>query len=241
VPEVSRRVVTFHHVDPRLGRHLVHDDRSRKFALSTAPLPKVPVLHDRAIPILNQGDLGSCTANAQLGMLASGPFPALLKARGIDVTRWTEDDAVSLYEQETSLDDREIPGRYPPEDTGSAGLYACQASRARGWISGYRHAFTTPTALGWLGRQPISIGIPWFNSMFEPDPRSHIVAVNRRSGIAGGHQVCLDGIDPKWSMVRLANSWGTSWGDHGRAWLSFSDLRYLLSQGGDAVTAVVAA
>jgi hypothetical protein len=49
VPEVSRRVVTFHHVDPRLGRHLVHDDRSRKFALSTAPLPKVPVLHDRAI------------------------------------------------------------------------------------------------------------------------------------------------------------------------------------------------
>lgn len=217
--------------DPRLGRHRVHDERSRAFALEPVALPTTPVMHTRRLPIFDQGILGSCTANAALGMLCTGP---------LDIGKqWTEQDAVTFYSAETVLDDTMgIPGHYPPDDTGSCGLASMKVAKQNGWITGYRHAFSVTTALGWLGKQPISIGIPWLNSMFTPDKNAQI-HVDHRSGIAGGHQVCLDGIDPTHSLVRIANSWGTSWGDHGHAWLTYADLTWLLHQGGDAVTATL--
>lgn len=217
--------------DIRLGRHQVHDERSRAFALAPVALPTKTVLHDRHIPIFDQQNVGCCTACAELGMLSTGPLN-LGKP-------FTLDDAHSFYHDETLIDDHGIPGHYPPDDTGSAGLYACKVAKARGWITGYRHAFDVTTALGWLGRQPISIGVPWLNSMFTPG-KGGLIPVDRRSGMAGGHQVCVDGIDPKRNRVRIANSWGTSWGDHGRGWLTYADLAWLLGQGGDAVTVTLA-
>lgn len=222
-------VVLFERTDPRLGRHQVHDDRSRGFAMQAGPVPTGLVLHERHVQIFDQGELGSCTANAALGVLASGPL-----WRHTD-PEWTEQDAVSLYELETRLDDREIPGHYPPDDTGSAGIYSAKALRRRGLITGYTHAFTLTAALSMLGRQPVSIGVPWFQSMFTPDSDG-LVPVDPASGVAGGHQVCLDGVDGQRRLVRLANSWGTGWGDSGHGWLSWEDLGLLLGQGGDVVT-----
>lgn len=214
-----------------LGRLQIHDERSRGFALEPVALPTTPVMHTRRLPIFDQGQLGSCTANAALGMLCTGP---------LDMGKWwTEQDAVDFYSAETRIDDRlGIPGHYPPDDTGSCGLASMKLARSRGWIATYRHAFSVTTALGWLGKQPISIGIPWLNSMFNPGPGA-LTHVDRRSGVAGGHQICLDGIDPVHSRVRFANSWGTSWGDNGWAWLTYADLQWLLGQGGDAVTATL--
>lgn len=215
--------------DPRLGRHQVHDERSRAFALPTAALPTRTVLHERHIPILDQGQLGSCTANAGLGMIASGP----LWRPGDPV--WTEKDAVALYSEETRLDDRVIPGHYPPDDTGSAGLYLCKALRRRGLIESYWHGFSLVAVLAQLAVAPVAIGIDWHEAMFEPDRggRVHIAGA-----VAGGHEVCLDGIDPTRRLVRFANSWGTSWGAAGWGWLSWDDLGQLLAAGGDAVTVV---
>lgn len=215
------------HIDPRLGRHQVHDERSRAYALEAVALPTVPVLHQRHRPIFDQGSLGSCTANAALGMLSTGPL--------WDGQPWTEADCIKLYSEETLLDDAEIPGHYPPDDTGSAGIYSCKALKNRKLITKYQHAFSLTTALGWLGRQPISIGIPWLESMFTPG-KGALLTVDRRSAVAGGHQVCVDGIEPARSRVRIANSWGPSWGDHGWCWMTYADLGWLLAQGGDAVT-----
>jgi len=213
-----------------LGRHQVHDERSRAFALEPVALPTKTVLHERHTPIFDQGELGCCTACALLGMLSTGPLN-LGKA-------FTLADAHRVYHDETLIDDSTIPGHWPPTDTGSAGIYSCKVAVQRAWISSYRHAFSLTAALGWLGRQPVSIGVPWMTSMFEPG-RGALLKVDRRSGVEGGHQVCLDGIDPAHSRVRLANSWGSSWGDGGRAWLSYEDLGWLLNQGGDAVTAIL--
>lgn len=210
-----------------LGRHQAHDERSRAYALPARALPTAPVMHERHIAVFDQGDLGCCTAAAQLGMLATGPLD-LRK-------RFTLADVHAFYHDETVADEADIPGVWPPEDTGSAGIYACKVSRARGWISAYQHAFSPTTAIGWLGHQPMSIGIPWLNSMFDL-AKGNIISVDRRSGVAGGHQVCADGVDPMHSMIRITNSWGTGWGDHGRAWMRYSDLAWLLGQGGDAVT-----
>lgn len=226
-------VLLSNRADPRLGRHVVHDDRSRAYALEPVALPTKPVLHERHNPIWDQGQVGDCTANAALGMMSTGPLN-LGKA-------WTETDALALYHDETVVDDTMgIPGVYPPDDPGSCGLASVKVLRNRGWIVAYRHAFSVTTALGWLGRQPISIGIPWLNSMFQPG-KGALLTVDRRSGVAGGHQVCVDGIDPTHSLVRVANSWGTSWGDHGWCWLGYTDLGWLLGQGGDAVTVTLPA
>src|SRR5206468_1945781 len=96
--------------------------------------------------------------------------------------------------------------------------------------------FTLTAALAELAARPISIGIPWLNSMFEPDPHSGVIPVDRRSGVAGGHQVCLDGVLPELRRVRVANSWGAGWGKGGWGYLSYTDLAWLLGQGGDVVS-----
>lgn len=215
--------------DPRLGRHQVHDERSWAYRMAEDALPTKEVLHERHIPILDQGKIGSCTANAGLGMISTGPL-----WKSTDPV-WTEDDAVTLYGEETRLDDEQIPGHYPPDDTGSSGLYLCKALQQRKLIESYWHAFTLRALLAKLAVQPCAIGIPWFNSMFEPD-RNGLVDVRTGSGRAGAHEVCADGIDPRHQLVRFPNSWSPSWGDHGYGWLSFMNLGWLLSQGGDAVT-----
>jgi hypothetical protein len=56
----------------RLGRHVRHDPRSRAYQVRPrAPLAK-SVSWERQTPILDQGDLGSCTGNAACGVLG-GP------------------------------------------------------------------------------------------------------------------------------------------------------------------------
>jgi len=217
----------------RLGRHQLHDPMSRGFPAS-ALLPdpaRVPatVMHEQHVPPFDQGRLGSCTANAALGLLVSGIF-----WRG---HAYTEADAVLLYEFETSIDNRQIPGRYPPTDTGSTGLWSMKALRKQGVIHSYHHAFSLATVLQLVEYYPVSIGILWYHSMFTVDDR-HQILVDPYSGVAGGHQVALVGIDVENELVKVRNSWGTGWGDGGYAWLTWPDLAMLLRDGGDAVVPV---
>lgn len=215
--------------DPRLGRHIVHDSRSREFARFTSvpKLPTTPVDHKRGCPVWDQNDIGSCTANAALGVLVTGPYWAAL------AKSYTESDAVQLYREETRLDDSLIPGQYEPDDTGSYFLASAKALRNRGVIAGYRHTFSLAGLLAGLSAKPASVGVGWYDSMFKPDS-SGIVTISPGAQIAGGHQVCFDGHDPTRKLARFTNSWGAGWGDHGRAWISWSDLDRLLHEGGDA-------
>lgn len=217
----------------RLGRHQLHDPASRDFPATMllpdhARPPQRTVMHAQHLPPFNQGRIGSCTANAALGVLSSGIF-----WRG---HTYTETDALALYELETRIDNRQIPGAYPPDDTGSTGLWSMKALRQQGVIHSYHHAFATKTVLQLLEYYPVSVGVPWYQSMFDPDPQ-HRILVDPGSGVAGGHQVALVGIDVEQKLVRVRNSWGT-WGDGGYAWLSWTDLAVLLSDGGDAVVPV---
>jgi len=151
---------------------------------------------------------------------------------------YTEDDAVALYELETKIDNSQIPGSYPPEDTGSTGPWSMEALKKQGKIRSYQHTTSLHTALALLNTGPISIGVSWFNSMFTPDS-TDTIHVDPDSGLGGGHQVCVVADDVEEQRVLIRNSWGPSWGDQGHAWLSWSDLEWLLSEGGDVVQPVV--
>jgi hypothetical protein len=234
---------TFHRLEqgPGLGRHVLHDEQSRQYDaeafVRSVARPRT-TLHTRRAPIWNQGPIGACTAFAALGLLMTEPF--------YGDWMFTEGDAVRLYEQETALDDRQIPGRYPEQDTGSTGLWSMKALKAAGYITGYRHAFSVDTVLKLLQLSPVSLGIPWYESMNETHRHDAMVspdewlAVDFGSGLAGGHQIVAVGVDYEREAVRLANSWGTSWGEDGYAWLGFRDLTNLLARHGDAVVPVPA-
>ena len=218
----------------RLGRHQVHDallPEREAFGLVDRFLPIKTVTHREYEPVWDQGSVGSCTANAALGCLATDPF-------GADDASYTEDDALALYELETRIDDRQVPGHYPPDDTGSSGPWSMMALERQGKIRSWVHTRATHTALRLIKHGPISLGIPWFQSMFQVDTDG-IIQVDETSGIAGGHQVCVTRNDAQKQRIYIRNSWGPDWGiDAGHAWLSWADLDFLLHEGGDAVQPV---
>ena len=56
--------------------------------------------------------------------------------------------------------------------------------------------------------------------------------------VAGGHEVCLIGVNVENELVTVLNSWGPSWGQQGTARMRWSVLGGLLEQQGDATVLV---
>jgi len=229
-----------------LGRHVEHDPASLAYA---APILPKSALRDadwaRRIPVLDQGNLGSCTGNAATGALGTDSAGrtaqtfVTISATGAAASRGRfaagrhlldEGFARSLYSLATELD--AVPGAFPPVDTGSSGLGVAKALRMLGLAAGYRHAFHLQALTSALQFGPVIIGVPWLNSMFDPAADGRLT-VDPESGVAGGHEVEIAQYDATHGEYWITNSWGASWGNRGRAYLAAADLRWLLSQHGD--------
>jgi hypothetical protein len=213
--------------DMRLGRHVNHDSRSIAYPFKA---PGAPLTSQRwstdATPILDQGNLGSCTGNATVGALLCQPLFDRLDSG--QQAHLNETLAVKIYEDATKTDP--FPGEYPPTDTGSDGLDAAKAAASLGYISGYSHAFSLNDSLVAMTIGPVIIGINWYEGFDTPAADGKIEI---SGSIRGGHELCLDEIDVEGSSVWLRNSWGETWGVGGRAHMSFDTLGSLLDQQGD--------
>lgn len=219
-----------------LKRHVVHDEASRAYALPDAGLPPRPIIWPRLGPVYDQNrynegrGLGCCTACAGYGLLMSSPFWT--------GRVYTDQEVVELYHQETIIDESEIPGVWPPDDPGSAGLYLMKALRGFGLIDGYRHAFTLRAALAALNHGPIAVGTLWLASMEEPVRGT--LQIDPRSEVVGGHEYEVRGYDPAGhGWVLMQNSWGEGWGvdvgGPGCAWIPVPAFAWLLARRGDVV------
>lgn len=228
--------------DARLGRHVRHDPRSLAYAFGSLPQSAIQsVSWQRRIPILDQANLGSCTGNALVGVLGTdskgrtATESVTVKADGKGVfTAGTyaldEAFAVKAYSLNTLLDT--YRGNYPPTDTGSDGLAAASTGKALGLLKGYRHAFTVDALRSALQAGPVLWGTVWLRSMFGTDADGFI-KVDRTSGEAGGHELVISGYDVAEDVYEVQNSWGTSWGVDGFAYVHGADMAWLLSQDGD--------
>lgn len=229
--EYTLDVKRFDPADPRLGRHVRHDSRSLRFLVTPQPRSAmVSVRHYSHIPVLDQGNLGSCTGNASTKNMSYGDFWV---AQGDRVLSQTETDvnqtyAVGVYSDATKLDPWD--GTYLPDDTGSDGLSVAKVLQSRGLISGYKHATSLDAVLTALQTQPVITGTTWNEDMFEPDAdgRLHITGDPQ-----GGHEYVLDEVDMENERIWMQNSWGPYWGIEGRAYFTFDDYATLLADYGD--------
>lgn len=218
--------------DPRLGRIVQHDPRSRAYAFK-APrrLELVSKRHRRWIPVLDQGYLGSCTGNAGIGNMGSDPFYHNFTSD----TLLDESAAIKLYSDATVIDEWE--GSYPPDDTGSSGLAIAKVLKGRGWISGYQHTFTFDDMKAALQNGPVLLGINWYNNFYDPSYDGELTVASDDS-VAGGHEIVVDEIDVENKRIWITNSWGENWGVDGRAWFSWETMERLLHEDGDVVVLV---
>jgi hypothetical protein len=218
--------------DPRLKRQIRHDPRSRRFVFDTSGVTIATVEHKRTLPILDQGNVGKCTAEAGLGILGTEPYAcdavttAFSKAFGGFDDKGTD----RLYNAEEAIDG---DGPYPPNDNGSSGLTLAKALRAAGAISGWTQVFSLDALLKALQSYPVAVGTYWYQSMMRPG-RDGVVKVDFTSGVAGGHEYECVGYDTSTGLLKFANSWGTGWGAAGYFYIDATVFGKLLAKRGDA-------
>jgi hypothetical protein len=238
VRRIPEQVVEGH----RLGRHVRHDPRSLQYLYPADEVAGLTsVRHERHIPVLDQGSLGSCTGNAAEGCVGTAVFFAAVpdsnKAKPTGNANGDEKQAVALYSAATKLDD--APGSYPPDDTGSDGLSVAKAAQKAGLISGYQHCTSLTSALKALSQQPVITGVNWYDSFDQPDANG-LITITAGAQVRGGHEFVLDELDVEGKRVGFTNSWGESWGLAGRAYMSWSDFDQLLGEQGDVTVFVPA-
>lgn len=214
-----------------LGRNVYHDFRNRAYPYQRTTAKLTSQLHARHIPILDQGNVGSCTGNEQVGALGTSPVFEALPAghQPLDQT-----EALYIYSHAETIDG---DGPYPPNDNGSSGPSAAQVAKNLGLISGYLHCFSLADVLDALETGPVGIGSNWYDSMDRPD-RSGLVSVSPGASIRGGHEYLCRGKDVAKQLVYLDNSWGEGWGAAGSFTYSFDTLERLLAEQGDATVSL---
>jgi hypothetical protein len=221
-----------------LGRNVVHD--SRNLAYAYRPRGAVgtlrTVLHDRHIPILDQGSVGSCTGNGEVGVLGCDPnyaaLPDLLTG-GVSYAL-NESLALKVYSGAEVIDG---DGPYPPNDNGSSGPSAAKAAMKLGLISGYTHCLSLTDVLDALQTQAVSIGINWYSS-FDSPPSSGLLTISADADVRGGHEPMLRGVDVDKQEVFGDNSWGEGWGVKGSFTMGWATLDRLLHEDGDGTVSV---
>lgn len=222
---------------PLLGGNVHLDSRSWDYALQPKAVPIRSVRHEASIGVLNQGDVGACTGNAGTSCAYHLPF----YVPGAPSWQYTPDEqgALAWYSANTREDD--YTGTYEPDDTGSDSTTTSKVAKEAGIVSGYQMAGDLDSSLEALQDRPGITGIPWFTSMFNA-PASGLLTVTVSSGLAGGHELCVDevvaadapGNGTGEVLVGGPNSWSSGWGADGRWYLKASDWWMLRQQQGDA-------
>lgn len=239
---VSRHIFT--PTDPRLGRHVEHDSRSRDFAFTaTTPKPEVDTFWPDSAPVLNQGNIGGCVGWTGADLLNTAAFATVRNTQNKS-RFYTNADGLKFYEAATKADN--IPGYYLPgdpqsSDTGSSGLGLAKALKDLGLINRYTHAFSWTAFVQAILTQPVALGTLWTNGMFKPDASgvAHVGPLTD-SNIAGGHEYMARGISFSRGLVLCRNHWTLTWDSKtnaqklpGEFWLAIPDLQTLLANQGD--------
>ncbi len=225
---------------PLLDRLVQFDDRSRAFSVGSIIEQVNPRSYTWGCDQYNdQGREGACVGFAWSHELSARPA----------VIRAEHDIATRIYKRAQQID--QWPGEAYSGTSVIAGAKAVQelkTSSGKQIMTEYRWAFGLEDlvmALSWRG--PAVLGVAWYEGMWRPDAEG---LLHPTGPIVGGHAILARGVkivkvnpdEPStWSNVNydkstvlLHNSWGKDWGVAGNARITFTELRALLREQGEA-------
>lgn len=213
-----------------LGRHVRHDPQSWNYRVARQDAPLASVAHQRRVSVYDQGQIGDCVPHAGKGVLSTSPFRRRFTS---------EAGIIATYKELTRTDD--VPGQYPPDDTGSDGLSFAKLAVKHRWCSYYQHCFGVTDVLHAIQTVPLMVGTDWLDGMDRPDPDGR---VHPTGSVRGGHEYeCAEyeqrGATRNDTEDRLWfwQSWG-QWALHGRFYITVNDFAGLLERQGDATVLV---
>lgn len=220
-------VVTVEQQDPRLGRQVVHDPRSRNFAFPARETPRRDITLRVYNPRPNPSqELGCCTGVDAVVKCNTAGNRIAGNVLGMS-------NAVKVYSRATQLDPWQ--GSYPPDDSGSSGLAACQASVEQGLITEYSWIFSGTDGIyaALIQGRPVGVGTWWHARMFEIDHMSGLIDCSGER--VGGHQWTVVGYRKRLDAF-IGLCWWGDWGmdKQGRFLIRRASLQDLLSDDGDA-------
>lgn len=210
--------------DERLGRQIVHDPQSRRFALPQPAINKdawktktLRIIDPRPNPNQVIGDCTGCNKAMMLNQQGNR-FPGRVL---------TLKDADAIYSLATTLDP--FPGNYPPTDTGSSGLAAAKAAQQMGLGGEYLWLFNGADGVVQAVQDGhvVGVGTKWYDGMFQIGSNGFIEPTGQ---VAGGHQWTIRGY-VKSQDALIGRCW---WGAFRDFKIKREHLNQLLQDDGDA-------
>lgn len=202
--------------DPRLGRNIRFDERSRGYdvrALTTRTTPRSYTW--RVGHWFDQLLTPRCVGYSILHELVARPV-------ALDLT---EDVAHRIYETAVAND------IWPGDPGGTSVLEGMKAARALGLIKEYRWGFSHNDSATAVSRHgPAVVGTWWWTGMFTPDSDGYVHATGQREG---GHAYLWNQVQVRHGYDAFHNSWGPRWGDHGRFRMRSEEFAELLADDGE--------
>lgn len=111
----------------------------------------------------------------------------------------------------------------PPAKTESARHYKIRASKR---LSGLREIKAALENSG-----PLVAGITLYQSAFEQFAKTgRLPPPNLKDNVQGAQAFCVVGFDDQHRMLKVLNSWGAAWGDHGYGYVPYSYVDENLSE-----------
>jgi len=226
----------------RIYNHVadVADERDLVFQMSTKKLPPSTDLRPKMPPVYDQGQLGSCTANGIVAlreyyMIASGqPVTHLsrlylyYKERELEGTidqdagAMIRDGMKTLSKTGCAL---EVDFPYDISTFTHKPSDKAETDAAGFKIASYHRILTLKSLKSAIASgQPVVFGFMVYDS-FESQSVADtgIVPMMPLQGdsLLGGHCVVAVGYDDATQLVKVRNSWGASWGDHGYCYMPY--------------------
>lgn len=237
------------------------DWRDRKMMISPtlAVLPRQMDLRPLCPPVVDQGAIGSCTANALAGLLGYLEVRQLadgLNQEPFELAKvYTPFSRLFIYYNERALEGD------PGEDGGAelrdgiktmAKLGACSEET---WPYGQTFLFEKPAVYaytealshritGYTRLQsldhvrgvvstgfPVAFGFTCYESLEEPEVAATgiLPMPGPDESPIGGHAVVAVGYDDDTERLLVRNSWGTGWGIQGYFWMPYDYFKMLAS------------
>lgn len=170
---------------------------------------------------LDQQREGACCGFSFVGFINSAP-----KMHNFDSAY-----AFQLYHEITEND--EFAGDWQSGQEGTSIRSSAKRVQARGFIKNYAFTSTIQEIVTWiLNRSPVVMGIPWYSGQDHPT-KDNGYRAEATGRLRGFHAIVVDrvvwGVEGEANRVGFANSWGTEYGQLGRAWFAERDLETLFA------------